>query len=154
MWPYDQYVKFCKGQVTLLYSHVWLPAVTIFNVNRAMPSVEFSNVDWPPASDQSSMLRFGDLELDAANRTVRTASKSARLTAIEFTILQLLLSRAGCVVSREELVRVALQHSFSPVERSIDMHVSNLRKKLGVPGRSSGYIKTVRGAGYICRVQD
>ena len=113
-----------------------------------------SSADWPPASDQSMMIRLGDLELDAATRTVRTASKSSRLTAIEFTILQLLLSRAGCVVSREELVRVALQRSFSPFERSIDMHVSNLRKKLGVAGRSSDYIKTVRGAGYICRVQD
>lgn len=116
-----------------------------------MASVAISNMDWPLASDQSNTIRFGDLELDAATRTVRTPGKSARLTAIEFTILQLLLSRAGCVVSREELVRVALQRSFSPFERSIDMHVSNLRKKLGIPGRSSGYIKTVRGAGYVCR---
>jgi len=119
-----------------------------------MDSVAVSNTDWSPASEQSSLIRFGDLELDAATRTVHTACRSSRLTVIEFAILQLLLSRAGCVVSREELVRVALQRSFSPFERSIDMHVSNLRKKLGVPGRSSGYIKTVRGAGYIARVPD
>jgi two-component system response regulator CpxR len=119
-----------------------------------MASVAVSNTDWSPASEQSSLIRFGDLELDAATRTVHTAGRSGRLTVIEFAILQLLLSRAGCVVSREELVRVALQRSFSPFERSIDMHVSNLRKKLGVPGRGSGYIKTVRGAGYICRVPD
>lgn len=119
-----------------------------------MASVAVSNVDWSPASEQSSLIRFGDLDLDAATRTVQTAGRSTRLTVIEFAILQLLLSRAGSVVSREELVRVALQRSFSPFERSIDMHVSNLRKKLGVPGRSSGYIKTVRGAGYICRVPD
>jgi two-component system response regulator CpxR len=118
-----------------------------------MASVAMSNLDWPVASEQPSVIRFGDLELDPATRAVRTPAKSARLTAIEFTILQLLLSRAGCVVSREELVRVALQRSFSPFERSVDMHVSNLRKKLGIPGRSSGYIKTVRGAGYICRTQ-
>jgi len=99
-------------------------------------------------------MRVGEIELDTATRTVRTASKSARLTVIEFTVLELLLRRAGCVVSREELVRVALQRSFSPYERSIDMHVSNLRKKLGVAGRGSDYIKTVRGAGYVCASRD
>jgi two-component system response regulator CpxR len=109
-----------------------------------------SSTEWPLASDQSSTVRVGDIELDIATRAVQTASKSARLTVIEFTILQLLLHRLGCVVSREELVRVALRRSFSPYERSIDMHVSNLRKKLGVAGRSSDYIKTVRGAGYVC----
>ncbi len=109
-----------------------------------------SSPEWPLASDQPSTIRVGDIELDTATRTVRTASKSARLTVIEFTVLELLLRRLGCVVSREELVRVALRRSFSPYERSIDMHVSNLRKKLGVPGRSSNYIKTVRGAGYVC----
>jgi two-component system response regulator CpxR len=109
-----------------------------------------SSAEWPLDSDQSNMVRVGDIELDTSTRTVRTADKSARLTVVEFTVLELLLRRVGCVVSREELVRVALQRSFSPYERSIDMHVSNLRKKLGVPGRSSGYIKTVRGAGYVC----
>ena len=109
-----------------------------------------SRADWPLAPDQSNIVRIGDIELDTATRTVRTSSKSARLTVIEFTVLELLLRRVGCVVSREELVRVALQRAFSPYERSIDMHVSNLRKKLGVAGRGSDYIKTVRGAGYIC----
>ena len=62
-------------------------------------------------------------------------------------------SRSGDNVTTEDL-RVALQRSFSPYERSIDMHVSNLRKKLGVAGRSSDYIKTVRGAGYVCTAND
>ena len=108
------------------------------------------SAEWPLAPDQPSIVRVGDIELDTATRTVRTAGKSARLTVIEFTVLELLLRRIGCVVSREELVRVALQRAFSPYERSIDMHVSNLRKKLGVAGRGSNYIKTVRGAGYVC----
>jgi two-component system response regulator CpxR len=119
-------------------------------VNRALSSAVV-NGSWSPASDQATTIRVGSLEVDAATRTVRTNSKSARLTVVEFTILELLLSRIGSVVSREELVRVALQRSFSPYERSIDMHVSNLRKKLGEPGRSSDYIKTVRGAGYVYR---
>jgi two-component system response regulator CpxR len=123
-------------------------------VNRELASVVTSSEEWPLAADQSSIMRVGEIELDTATRTVRTASKSARLTVIEFTVLELLLRRAGCVVSREELVRVALQRSFSPYERSIDMHVSNLRKKLGVAGRGSDYIKTVRGAGYVCAARN
>ncbi|HLX75095.1 MAG TPA: winged helix-turn-helix domain-containing protein [Terriglobales bacterium] len=123
-------------------------------MNRELASVVTSSEEWPLAADQSSIMRVGEIELDTATRTVRTASKSARLTVIEFTVLELLLRRAGCVVSREELVRVALQRSFSPYERSIDMHVSNLRKKLGVAGRGSDYIKTVRGAGYVCAARN
>lgn len=119
-------------------------------MNRGLASVTTLSADWPLAPDQTSIIRVGGIELDTATRTVRTSNKSARLTVIEFTVLELLLRRVGCVVSREELVRVALQRAFSPYERSIDMHVSNLRKKLGVAGRSSNYIKTVRGAGYIC----
>ena len=109
-----------------------------------------SGTGWPLTPEPSAIVRVGDIELDTSTRTVRTANKSARLTVIEFTVLQVLLRRTGCVVSREELVRVALQRNFSPYERSIDMHVSNLRKKLGVAGRGSDYIKTVRGAGYVC----
>ena len=117
-----------------------------------MASVAVSNTDWSPASEQSSLIRFGDLELDAATRTVHTAGRSSRLTVIEFAILQLLLSRAGCVVSREELVRVALQRSFSPFERSIDMHVSNLRKKLYTISDKTIIIETVRAVGYRLKV--
>ncbi|HKU22725.1 MAG TPA: winged helix-turn-helix domain-containing protein [Terriglobales bacterium] len=123
-------------------------------MNREIASVVTASAEWPLAADQSSIMRVGEIELDTATRTVRTAEKSARLTITEFTVLELLLRRAGCVVSREELVRVALQRSFSPYERSIDMHVSNLRKKLGIAGRSSDYIKTVRGAGYVCTARD
>lgn len=147
-------VKFCKEQVTLLYSQSLLTPVTIFDVNRELASLMTSSTaEWPLAADQSSTIRVGDIQLDTSTRTVRTSLKSARLTVIEFTVLQLLLSRIGSVVSREELVRVALQRSFSPFERSIDMHVSNLRKKLGGAGRGSDYIKTVRGAGYVCRAK-
>ena len=147
-------VKFCKEQVTLLYSHYRPDPVTIFGVNRGLASVMTSSTaEWPLTPDQSSTIRIGDVELDTSTRTVRTAAKSSRLTVIEFTVLQLLLSRSGSVVSREELVRVALQRTFSPLERSIDMHVSNLRKKLGGAGRGSHYIKTVRGAGYVCTVK-
>jgi hypothetical protein len=71
-----------------------------------------------------------------------------RLTAVENKILQILLSRPGTVVSREELVRVALGRPFSPASRTLDVHVHRIRRKVQAE-RGVDCIKTVRGAGYV-----
>jgi len=94
------------------------------------------------------VIRVGDVELDPATRSVRRRGKSLELTSVEFGLLQVLLREAGRVVTREALVDEVLGRKFSPFDRSIDMHVSKVRKKLGDSG-SEDYIKTVRGAGYI-----
>ncbi len=94
------------------------------------------------------IIRVGDVELDPATRSVRHRGKSLELTSVEFGLLQVLLREAGRVVTREALVDEVLGRKFSPFDRSIDMHVSKVRKKLGDSG-SEDYIKTVRGAGYI-----
>ena len=94
------------------------------------------------------VIRVGDVELDPATRSVRHRGKSLELTSVEFGLLQVLLREAGRVVTREALVDEVLGRKFSPFDRSIDMHVSKVRKKLGDSG-SEDYIKTVRGAGYI-----
>ncbi|HVJ15990.1 MAG TPA: winged helix-turn-helix domain-containing protein, partial [Polyangiaceae bacterium] len=71
------------------------------------------------------------------------------LTTAEYDLLEVLVRQAGSVVSREDLTKLVLGRRLSAFDRAIDMHVSNLRKKLG-PGRSgSERIKTVRNAGYI-----
>jgi DNA-binding response OmpR family regulator len=95
------------------------------------------------------LLRVGDIELDPATRTVRQAGKLVDLTSVEFNLLQVLLSEAGRVVSRERLVDSVLSRKFSPFDRSIDMHVSKVRKKLGDSEGETEHIKTVRGVGYI-----
>ena len=94
------------------------------------------------------VIRVGDVELDPATRTVRHRGKPVDLTSVEFGLLQVLLREAGRVVSRESLVDEVLGRRFSPFDRSIDMHVSKVRKKLGDPD-AGDHIKTVRGAGYI-----
>jgi two-component system response regulator CpxR len=91
----------------------------------------------------------GDIELDPATRVVRQQGKPVELTSVEFNLLQVLLREAGRVVTRERLVDEVLSRKFSPFDRSIDMHVSKLRKKLGDSDGGSDHIKTVRGVGYI-----
>jgi two-component system response regulator CpxR len=84
----------------------------------------------------------------AATRTVRLEGKPVELTSVEFNLLEVLLREAGRVVPRERLVNAVLSRKFSPFDRSIDMHVSKVRKKLGDTDNDE-HIKTVRGVGYI-----
>jgi len=94
------------------------------------------------------VIRVGDVELDPATRTVLHRGKPVELTSVEFSLLQVLLREAGRVVTREALVDEVLGRKFSPFDRSIDMHVSKVRKKLG-DSDTGDHIKTIRGAGYI-----
>jgi DNA-binding response OmpR family regulator len=103
-------------------------------------------VSAPPAPD---VIRVGDIELDPATRTVRQAGEPVDLTSVEFNLLEVLLREAGRVVTREQLVSAVLSRKFSPFDRSIDMHVSKVRKKLGDTTGETEHIKTVRGVGYI-----
>ncbi len=95
------------------------------------------------------ILRIGDIELDPATRTVKHGGEPVDLTSVEFNLLEVLLREAGRVVTREELVSAVLSRKFSPFDRSIDMHVSKVRKKLGDLNGEVEHIKTVRGVGYI-----
>jgi DNA-binding response OmpR family regulator len=95
------------------------------------------------------ILRVADIELDPGTRTVRQNGRPVELTSVEFNLLHALLREAGRVVPRERLVDIVLSRKFSPFDRSIDMHVSKIRKKLGDSEGGTDHIKTVRGVGYI-----
>ncbi|HET7208966.1 MAG TPA: response regulator transcription factor [Terriglobales bacterium] len=101
------------------------------------------------AGQLPEIIRVADVELDPATRTVRQAGKVVDLTSVEFSLLEALLREAGRVVTRERLAASVLSRKFSPFDRSIDMHVSKLRRKLGDSEGGQEHIKTVRGAGYI-----
>lgn len=102
-----------------------------------------------PASSVPETVQVSDIELDPATRTVRQDGKLVDLTSVEFSLLEVLMRDAGHVVTRERLATSVLSRKFSPFDRSIDMHVSKIRKKLGDTEEGSEYIKTVRGVGYI-----
>lgn len=97
----------------------------------------------------SSPLTVDDLELIASTRTVTRDGAPVDLTAVEFDLLKALMTAAGTVVKREDLVETVLGREFSPYDRSIDTHVCNLRKKIGVLKDGTDRIKGVRGTGYL-----
>lgn len=96
----------------------------------------------------SAILRVDDLELDPGARTVLTKRKAVDLTNVEFSLLEALMRSPGKVVSREELAERALGRNLNPFDRSLDMHVSRLRRKLDEASSSGDRVKTIRGAGY------
>ena len=91
----------------------------------------------------------GDVELDPASRVVRRAGDPVELTSVEFALLEALMRAAGQVVTRETLAQNVLGRRFMPYDRSIDVHVSKLRRKLGDQSADAERIKTIRGVGYV-----
>ncbi len=95
----------------------------------------------------SACLEVGLTRVDAAARSATHADRELQLTGAEFNILQALLARAGEVVDKETLSKQALGRALSAYDRSVDVHISKLRKKLTAAG-GDGLIASVRGAGY------
>lgn len=94
-------------------------------------------------------IKVGDVELDTGTRLVRRDGAVVDLTGVEYEMLLLLLESAGRIVGRETLVRTVLGRDLSPFDRSVDIHISHLRKKLGHHIGEVERIRTVRGAGYV-----
>ncbi len=106
----------------------------------------------PADNPGEESLSVGDISLSLLARTALCNGVSVELTGAEFNMLELLLRRAGAVVTREELAQAALGRPLSAFDRSVDVHVSRLRKKLGcVPGGEER-IRPVRGIGYFYAV--
>ena len=96
-------------------------------------------------------LEVGDLVLNQRARELHCDGRPMELTSTEFSIIQLLLQRSGEVVEKKDLYLVALGREPVAFDRSIDMHVSNLRRKLGQTSGGTERIKTIRGIGYQYR---
>ena len=99
-----------------------------------------------PTKDGSD-IKVGDVALSVSRRVVSRAEIPIELTAVEFNVLECLLRNAGSVVTRETLAERALGRPLAPFDRSVDVHVHNLRKKISAPPNER--IKTIRGIGYI-----
>lgn len=92
----------------------------------------------------SERIEAGAIDIDLAAREAWCETQRLELTAVEFEMLTAFARAYGRVVSREELSQVALRRAFDPRDRSVDMYVSKLRRKLGAQR-----IRTVRSAGYM-----
>lgn len=101
------------------------------------------------SAQTSERLAVGDVEMNVGSRLVKRGGQVVELTGVEFNMLEMLLQAAGRVVPRESLFMSVLGRRELPDDRSLDMHMSNLRKKLGHKVGELERIKTVRGIGYV-----
>ena len=101
------------------------------------------------ADNLETQLSVGDVELNPQSRTVYREQNPIALTSTEFTILETLMRNAGKVVNKNELSEVALGRKLAHFDRSLDVHISNVRKKLGFMSEQADRIKTIRNVGYL-----
>jgi DNA-binding response OmpR family regulator len=102
----------------------------------------------PEKSSHSAALIVEDLVLDPAARVAMQSGERIDLTDVEFALLEVLMRSPGKVVERESLAEEVLGRKFNPFDRSLDMHVSRLRKKLASTDSREERVKTIRGTGY------
>ncbi len=98
---------------------------------------------------ESERIQVADIILEPAARTVTRNGEILSLTEVEFSILENLMRGAGGVIERQDLAQKVLGRRLSYDDRSLDVHMSNLRKKLGSPDFEHERIKTIRGVGYL-----
>ncbi len=106
-------------------------------------------VDTTPSSSQTTRISVGELTIDSASRRVVLAGSDVDLTTAEFDLLWLLAEHAGRVVPRDQIYQDLLDVRYDGLDRSIDLRISRLRKKIGDDPNKPQRIKSVRGVGYI-----
>lgn len=100
----------------------------------------------------TEIIEADGVRVSPSSRIATLDGNELNLTSVEFGLLHELLREAGKVVKKEDLSESVLERKLSPFDRSLDMHISNLRKKLGPRADGSERIKTIRSVGYIYTV--
>lgn len=106
----------------------------------------FRGLAGPGATEE---IQVGRLTVDPGSHTARLGKVTLNLTSYEFSLLRVLAMRAGRVLSREALLDLVTGSADEAFDRSIDVHISRLRQKLGDDARDPRMLKTVRGVGYV-----
>jgi two-component system response regulator CpxR len=99
--------------------------------------------------EPTPVVTVGDLIMDPASRTASLAGQPLTLTAVEFDLLFALARSAGRVKTRERLLIEVAERDFEAFDRSIDVHISSLRRKLGDDPKAPRFIQTIRSVGYL-----
>lgn len=103
----------------------------------------------PAGPGDAQKVAVGGLSVDAGARTVEVDGRPVELTTAEFDLLWLLAQNAGRVLSRDRIYRELRGIEYDGLDRSVDLRVTRLRKKLGDDGQHPRWIKTIRGTGYL-----
>jgi two-component system response regulator RegX3 len=101
-----------------------------------------------PATPAADVVQIGELRVDGARRSAALAGEALELSRKEFDLLRLLVASAGTVVTRERLIDEVWDTNWFGSTKTLDVHVSGLRKKLGDDPNTPRYIHTVRGVGF------
>jgi len=120
------------------------PRELVARIRAILRRVDQTQVEAP-----SDLIEVDQLKLQISAHTASFKETLLTLTGAEFTVLELLMRSAGQVISKEALTEQALGRKLTPYDRSIDVHVSNLRKKLTAEGAPKELIINIRGAGYM-----
>jgi two-component system response regulator RegX3 len=104
--------------------------------------------DGPPPETGDDLLEVGDVRMELARHEATVAGAPLELTVKEFELLRMLLEHAGRVLTREQLIREVWDTSWFGSTKTLDVHVSGLRRKLGDDPAAPRYIRTVRGVGF------
>ena len=99
-------------------------------------------------------LTVGELQINLSSHSVQLGKQEIILTAFEFDLLVALARYAGKILTRDQLLNAVAGRDYEVFDRSVDVHISSLRKKLGDDPRKPLFIRTIRSAGYMLQIQD
>ena len=134
------------------------PRELVARIRAILRRVQIEEEHEQAASEKTSektieKINVDDIEISPSARSARRDGEDLNLTSVEFDLLVALVKEAGKIIKKEDLSRTVLERDLSPYDRSLDMHISNLRKKLGKRAdEDEERIKTIRSVGYIYTV--
>ena len=129
------------------------PREIVARIRAILRRVEMDKAGMQASGSRQVIIRE-DVELNHNTRIVSKQGEDLDLTSTEFNLLASLLEKAGQVLSKEELTETALGRHLALYDRSVDMHMSNLRRKIGPFSSNEPRIKTIRGVGYQYVIND
>lgn len=106
------------------------------------------------APNHADTLFVGEIRINLSSRSVLLGASAINLTALEYDLLVFMVKSAGRVLTRDQLLNAVAGREYEVFDRSVDVHISSLRKKLGDNPRNPAYITTVRGVGYMFQQSD
>lgn len=124
------------------------PRELVARLRAIIRRVEMEREGESATGQSSDVLTHADLELKPGSHKARRDGELLDLTQTEFRLLQMLMEQPGEMVSKDDMMKTVLNRNLGPFDRTIDMHISNLRKKLGPMAGGDQRIITIRGAGY------
>jgi len=122
------------------------PRVLLARIRAILRRLEFQD---KPHEKSNAIEIEDDIEIDTSSHSVNLNGQAIKVTGTEYILLTSLREKAGTVISKDDLSNIALGRKVSQFDRSLDMHVSNLRKKLGLGPNNEERIQTIRGVGYL-----